>query len=379
MTEARDLSIPQSGGSAHSPTMANSVRRGGRRWGRRTIILVITVLAFLVGLRAALPFLVVRYVNHTLGKIPGYRGSIADVDIALIRGAYTIHDLKLLKANGQLETPMVQGDSIDLSIQWAALFLGKVVGEIEYTGGSLNFIRGKSAETSQTKVGDEWLQAVKDLFPLRLNRFLLRDVEVSFRDNSTSPPISVRVTQVNVEGSDFSNTRSPTDSKAATINATGLLEGKSPLKIRSKVESSARNPTFDARASLESLPLTSLNDLFEGYGSFDVQRGSGAFYMVLNANNGKVSGSLKPIIKDIEIFDLDEEDRPLVSTFWEASVGALAEVFENQRTGEIATIVPLEGDMKKVEGDRWDAFVGIVRNAFFKAVKPGWDSTTSKE
>ncbi len=63
-----------------------------------------TVLALLV-LRAFLPLLVKKYVNHTLAKIPGYRGHIEDIDLHLWRGAYEIQGLDILKIEGTSPVP----------------------------------------------------------------------------------------------------------------------------------------------------------------------------------------------------------------------------------------------------------------------------------
>ena len=54
-----------------------------------------------------LPYFVTRYVNKVLADIDGYEGSISDVDIHLIRGAYSIHDLKLFKVNGHEKVPFI--------------------------------------------------------------------------------------------------------------------------------------------------------------------------------------------------------------------------------------------------------------------------------
>src|SRR5438552_14901605 len=72
------------------------------KWG--TIALgVLAVL--LVALRLALPHFVKNYVNRTLSEIPGYRGRVGDIDIALWRGAYTIHGLDLVKTDGKVPVP----------------------------------------------------------------------------------------------------------------------------------------------------------------------------------------------------------------------------------------------------------------------------------
>jgi hypothetical protein len=55
---------------------------------RNRILLVLGIIVVLaVALRAALPFMVRDYMNRKLASLESYQGSVADVDIALWRGA----------------------------------------------------------------------------------------------------------------------------------------------------------------------------------------------------------------------------------------------------------------------------------------------------
>jgi flagellar basal body-associated protein FliL len=70
---------------------------------KKTIIIISIIIVILIGVRVALPYLVVNYVNKVLADIPGYQGSIKGVNIDLYRGAYVIDslDIQKLMANGK--------------------------------------------------------------------------------------------------------------------------------------------------------------------------------------------------------------------------------------------------------------------------------------
>src|SRR5687768_15850948 len=108
-----------------------------------------SILLLLVIGRLVLPYFVTRYVNKVLADVEGYEGSISDVDIHLIRGAYVIHDLKMFKVNGHEKVPFIDIPSIDLSVEWSALFKGSLVGEIIFESPKLNFIGGDGDETKK--------------------------------------------------------------------------------------------------------------------------------------------------------------------------------------------------------------------------------------
>src|SRR4051812_34662481 len=95
------------------------------RWGRKLGITVGVIVVVLVAARLALPHFVLKYVNRKLDELHGYGGRVADVDIWLIRGAYTIKGVNIVKKaeNGPPE-PFVAADNIDLSVDWSELFHG---------------------------------------------------------------------------------------------------------------------------------------------------------------------------------------------------------------------------------------------------------------
>ncbi|MGE5860576.1 MAG: hypothetical protein ACM34J_08465, partial [Ignavibacteria bacterium] len=106
----------------------------------RTGQILIALILILAAVRIALPYIVKDYVNKTLSEIPEYSGRVGDVDISLIRGAYVIEDVSLVKTDGKVPVPFFSAKRVDLSVQWSALFEGSVVGEIELDNPKINFV-----------------------------------------------------------------------------------------------------------------------------------------------------------------------------------------------------------------------------------------------
>src|SRR5689334_6506176 len=99
---------------------------------RRKIWLIIlgSLLVLIIAFRIALPSILLRFVNNQLAKIDGYYGHVDDIDVSLFRGAYTIKGLRLDKIDGKIPVPFFKAESSDISIEWRALFHGKIVAEI---------------------------------------------------------------------------------------------------------------------------------------------------------------------------------------------------------------------------------------------------------
>ena len=67
----------------------------------------VAIVALLVAVHFALPYLVRDYLNDKLANMGDYHGQVTDVDLALWRGAYRINGLKITKVDGKVPVPFV--------------------------------------------------------------------------------------------------------------------------------------------------------------------------------------------------------------------------------------------------------------------------------
>ena len=59
-----------------------------------------------------------------------------------------------------------------------------------------------------------------------------------------------------------------------------------------------------------------------------------------------------------------EEDRNPISILWQSAVSVFTEIFKNHEKDQLATRIPLTGDLNNPETDTWSSIVGIFRNTF---------------
>ena len=116
--------------------VASRARRFWHGLSRVTQILILTIIALLVVGRLVMPYAVKRYVNHKLQQLPGYGGSVGDVDIHLYRGAYTIHDVDVVKKTNEISIPFVKAERVDFSVQWRELRQRALVGRSDPGSGA---------------------------------------------------------------------------------------------------------------------------------------------------------------------------------------------------------------------------------------------------
>jgi hypothetical protein len=349
-----------------------------RAFGLKTKIFL-GVLMLLVGARLALPYVVKHYLNKTLqNDIEGYTGSVADVDIHLIRGAYAIDSLKLLKKNGKVPVPFVSVNKIDFSMDWQALFDGSLVAEIITFGPRLNFVDGPSEAQTQTGEEGNWRETVQQLFPLNINRFVITDGRVHFQNLHASPKVDVYLNDIELVARNLTNSDKISKTMVASVNGTSRVMGDGKLDLHLDMNPLAENPPFNLDLAVEGVDLVRLNDFFRSYAKIDMEKGTFNLYAEVAGENNKFSGYVKPIFKDAKVLDLkdDAEGKPF-RVLWEAGIGLVNTVFKNYREKQLATKIPISGDLSDPDVDTWTAVVKVLENAFVQAISPDLDGTVN--
>lgn len=331
------------------------------------------VLGVLLCVRIAMPYVILHYANKKLAALDGYYGHIEDIDLNLYRGAYVINNIFINNVEENDTTEYFNCPRIDLSVEWNSVFSGKLVGEVEFEQPILNYTMGK--EIGKGEIKDDsanFIQLIKEFMPLRINRFAVANGEIHYIDLSKNPVVDVPLTKVNVEGTGLTNETDSLVVLPADIRMDAALYN-GQLTIKTKLDPLNDVPTFDLNATLTNTDLTNFNNLFRAYANFDVEKGSMGLYCEVAAKDGEFSGYVKPLITDLKIARISEEEGGPVQIVWEVFLGTVVEIFTNQSKDQFATKVPLDGKFKNPDVDLGSAIFAVLRNAFIEALKPSLD------
>jgi hypothetical protein len=335
---------------------------------RKTLVIVLgSILLLLIALRIALPYILLKLVNKELQNIPGYTGHVDDIDVALIRGAYKIKSMKLEKTGGKIPVPFFSAPLIDLSLQWESLFHGRIVGKIEVDQPVLNFVKGPTEATSQTKIDKSWTDVVKKLMPLKLNKFEIVEGQIHYRDFHSKPAFDIYTTQVHILAENLNNAEKNKELLPSTIVASAdVYGGKATASM--KMDALAKTPTFDGKAKLEGLNLANLNNFIDAFAKFDIKSGEISIYTEAAAKDGKITGYTKPIIKNLKVVNWEKDKEKPLKIAYETVVEVVAWIFKNHNKEQLATKVDFEGNIKKPDIDIWELIGQILKNAFIQAL-----------
>ena len=328
--------------------------------------LLVTVATAVVVVHTYLAIWVCDYVNRKLSEIPGYRAHVSAVTLHLWRGAYQIHNIAIVKTSGKVPVPFFSAPLVDLSVQWKALFDGAWVGNIEFYRPEMNLVNGPSAENRQAPVDEPWAQKIKQLFPLRINRFAAHNGEIHYRDFSRQPHVNVVVDHMQLVGANLTNSKKLSKNLIADIRIEGRLQRTGDARSQISLDPYARRPTFAFNLEVKNVPLVKLNDFAKAYGGFTFKDGALKLAMEASAENGRYQGYVEPVFDHMTIFSEKSAENP-VTFVWEAILGALTEIVRNYPKDRFGTKVPFAGTFEHPQPDIFETIGNAFRNAFVQA------------
>jgi len=339
---------------------------------------LIGIILVLVIFRLFLPYIVLRYVNNKLENLEDYYGHVEDIDIHLYRGAYVIKDMKIVKLEKTTQKkdtiPFFKTPNIDLSVEWRAIFKGRIVGEVYIESPVLNFVKGKHKDENVKQDTADFKELVNDLMPLTVNHFEINKGQMHYIDANSQPKVDVSMKEIKIVATNISNVNDSAKLLPASIIASALAyEGK--LVFNANFDGLNKYPTFDLNARFTDINLVLLNAPLQAYGNFDVKKGKIGLYTEFAAKNGEFGGYVKPLITDLDVVQWNKEEGNFKQILWETLIGSSLEVVQNQSTETLATKIPVKGKFDDPNINIWKAISYVLRNAFLQAFKPALDNT----
>ncbi len=333
----------------------------------------IVILLLLVVVHLALPVLIRNYLNDRLASMGEYHGQIADVDLAWWRGAYRINGLSIVKVGGKVPVPFLEAPGIDLAVSWHSLWYDHaVVAKVVFEAPELNFVDGGAdKEESQTGAGTDWRDQLDKLLPITLDEVRVVNGRISFRNFKSRPKVDIQTTEVNASVYNLTNVADSKGERVARLDGTAKVLGNAPLEVEATFDPFKDFDDFELRLRARKIDLPKLNDFARAYGKFDFKAGTGDLVIEARADNGQLSGYVKPLLHNVDVFDWEQDvensEKGFFRSLWEALVGGGETVLKNQQRDQFATRVELRGNIHRKDVSAAQAFLGILRNAFIEA------------
>ena len=345
----------------------------------RYSFLVVAVLALLlIILHLLLPWLVRGYLNDKLADMGDYRGHVEHVDLTWWKGAYRIKGLEISKTEGEIQVPFLDVLQMDIAVRMRTLWReGLLVGEVDIQRPELNFVDGETEAQKQTGEGVDWRAQLEEMVPVQLNEVRVHDGVVSFRNFSSDPPVNINASAVQLSVRNLTNAPNAQGQRSAGMDGTARFLDHAEVEASARFDPLGRVDNADLQLRMLGLDLTRINDFASAYGKFDFRAGEGDLTLELTVRERQLDGYIKPLLRHVDVFDLDQdirnEDKGFFRGLWEALVHGGQEVLQNQRRDQFATRIELSGSLDNTEMSAFQAFIAILRNAFVEAFTPRFE------
>jgi hypothetical protein len=206
---------------------------------------------------------------------------------------------------------------------------------------------------------------------LKARRVSASDATVGFVNEQASPRYRVFLADTDLVMENFSNQRTE---GTATAKLAGRFMGSGATTVSATFRPEINGPDFDLNVRIENTDLKAMNDLLRAHAKVDVASGVFTVYSEVHVKNGRVEGYVKPLFRDLTVYSAEQdEDKSFGQKLKEKAVDVLGKVLKNRPREEVATVVPVSGPLENPKASTWETLIGLVRNAFVKAVLPGFE------
>ena len=206
---------------------------------------------------------------------------------------------------------------------------------------------------------------------LRVDHAKVANSTVGFVNRAANPEYRIFLADAQLDVTNLSN-QFTEGTAVATLK--GRFMGSGATAMKATFRPDTHGPDFDLDLRVDDTQMRAMNDLLRAYGKFDVVAGLFSFYSELAIKNGTIEGYVKPMFRDLDVYDeRQDREKSAFRKLYEGLVGGISKLLENRARDEVATKASVSGRVEQAKANTLEVIVGLIQNAFFKAILPGFD------
>lgn len=243
-------------------------------------------------------------------------------------------------------------------------------------GAHIDYVHRPQTEAAEKQFAEKVVRTAKKLsnhpeIVLRIDKVNILKSTFGFVNKAAGPGYQVFLADADINLDNVSN-QGAEGAAVGTLRGKFMGSGKTVVNVTLRPK--ARSADFDLRVRIDETKMATMNDLLLAYGNFDAVDGLFSFYSEFSVRNGEIKGYVKPLFKGMKIYDARQDsDKAFFRKVREALIGGIAWILQNRARGEVATSAQISGRIDDPEISTWEIVMGLIQNAFFKAVLPGFE------
>jgi hypothetical protein len=306
--------------------------------------------------------------NYLLKPFPGIEARYTVTDVPLDAVTTASRHINILISGGTFAS--------DGFIEYSPKVTNIDVHNVIFDGIRVTYVHRPETENAEAKRVEVAGKTVEKENNRRAVNIKVRELDIkrsslAFDDQISNPPFKLFIADADLKLRHLGNhqTQGP-----AQLTLDGKFMGSGATHMSGTFLASGEGPEFNLNIAIDNTDLTSLNPLLRAYGRFDVARGRFTLYSQLAVKNSNVAGYVKPMFSDLVVYEYQKDkNKGVIDQAKQILIDTAGHVLKNRETQKVATQVSINGSLKNANVSTWDAFVEIVRNAFVKAILPGFD------
>jgi hypothetical protein len=205
---------------------------------------------------------------------------------------------------------------------------------------------------------------------IKIEHAVIKNSEFAFVNETVKPPYRAFLSKAELRLNNISNNLKG----LGLITLKGAFMGTGETLFSGTFRPASNSQDFDLNVKIENTQMRAMNDLLRAYAGFDVTAGLFSVYSEISVKNGAIHGYVKPLFKDLKIYDPHQDkDKSFSQKLYEGVVGGIASLLENEPRQEVATKTEISGEVGNLQTSTWQTVMHLIQNAFFKAILPGFE------
>ena len=194
---------------------------------------------------------------------------------------------------------------------------------------------------------------------------------LGYMNRKTDPSVRIYADRIEASFQDFSNQLAEGSSE---FRMRGRFMGSGETLVTGTFRPESKNPNLYLKIAIDNTDMKTMSGIFQGYGNFDIKKGEFSFFSEMTIRNNSVHGYVKPIFKNMEVTDMRTPERKSLShKLYVGAVRVMTKLLKNRPRQQVATETDISGPLENPSTNTGQIIVNLVRNAFFKAILPGFE------
>lgn len=175
----------------------------------------------------------------------------------------------------------------------------------------------------------------RNLLPIRINEFGIRNGEFHFKNYISSPEYDIYIKDMQLDICNVTNNAKVSETHYANVHLTGTVMKSGKLTVDAIVNPISKDPNFYVASQLIGLNVEDMNTFTREYAGFDFEKGTFSASTEITSTNNNFDGYVRSSFHDLKVFSWDKDVRKrgenISKAFWEAIVGTTSEILKNQK------------------------------------------------